>query len=204
VPRQGSSMYVQGSGCHGSVQECMCKALGAMAGFKKVWTSKETSLKIKLNILRTCIFSILLYTSESWTPKKRDRDKLKTFEMRCYRRIMHIRWQQIITNEEIGEEWNASETSSRCWWRERWTYLDTSACRMNNSRVIQQLVFGMVDAREPEEDSADNGSTISRSGVRWTCIQQTSWHNQESNGGSLWNECRYQRTLSPCRDRWSD
>jgi len=31
-------MYGQGSGCHGRVQECTDKALGAMAEFKNVWT----------------------------------------------------------------------------------------------------------------------------------------------------------------------
>jgi len=62
----------------------MAKTLGAMAGFKKVWTSKEISVKTKVCILKTCKYSILLYASESWTLRKRDKDKLMAFDMRCY------------------------------------------------------------------------------------------------------------------------
>jgi len=67
--------------------------------------------------------------SESWTQKKRDRDKLMAFELKCYRRILHIRWQQMITNEEVRRRMN----------------LFGHKCRMNNSRLIKQVVFGMVD-----------------------------------------------------------
>jgi len=82
-------------------QKRIPKAVGAMTGFKKVWTSKEISVKTKFNILKTCIFSILLYASESCTLRKRDKDKLMVLEIRCYRRILQIRWQQMITNEEV-------------------------------------------------------------------------------------------------------
>jgi len=51
--------------CGKEIRIRIAKALGAMAGFKKVWTSKETSVKTKFSILKACIFSILLYASES-------------------------------------------------------------------------------------------------------------------------------------------
>jgi len=63
----------------------IAKALGAMAGFKKIWTSKEINVKTKFSILKACLFSILMYASESWTLRKRDKDKLMAFEIRCYR-----------------------------------------------------------------------------------------------------------------------
>jgi len=41
------------------------------------------------------------------------KNKLMAFEMRCYRRILIVRWQQKITKEEIRKEWAARETSYR-------------------------------------------------------------------------------------------
>ena len=90
--------------CGKEITKRIAKALGSMAGFNNFWKSKELSVETKLSISRTCIFSILLYACESWTLSKQDREKLMAFEMRCYRRILHIRWQQRITNEICAEE----------------------------------------------------------------------------------------------------
>ena len=65
--------------CGKEIKSRVANALGAMSGFKNLWTSKEISVKTKSNILKTCIFSI---ESESWTPRKREKDKLLAFEMR--------------------------------------------------------------------------------------------------------------------------
>ena len=37
-------------------------------------------------ILRTRVFSVLLYATETWTLKKMDQDTLLAFEMLCYKR----------------------------------------------------------------------------------------------------------------------
>ena len=52
-----------------------------MSELKNILTSNEISMKTKINILKTCIFSILLYASESCTLRKREKDKLLAFEM---------------------------------------------------------------------------------------------------------------------------
>jgi Domain of unknown function (DUF6451) len=77
------------------------KATGVMAGFRNIWKSKNINSATKLEILKTCVFSVLLYACETWSLKKKDKDLLMAFEMRCYRRILHIRWQHKITNEKV-------------------------------------------------------------------------------------------------------
>jgi len=59
--------------CGKEIMRRIATAMGAMSGFKKVWTSKEISVKTNVSILKTCIFSILLYASASWTLSKRDK-----------------------------------------------------------------------------------------------------------------------------------
>jgi len=39
--------------CGKNIRKRIAKALGAMTGFKNVWTSKEISMKTKLSIFRT-------------------------------------------------------------------------------------------------------------------------------------------------------
>ena len=42
---------------------------------------------------------MLLYAAETW--KKVDEKRLPAFDMRCYRRILALKWQDRRTNEEI-------------------------------------------------------------------------------------------------------
>ena len=72
-----------------------------MAGFINIWKSKKINLATKLGILKTCVFNVLQYACETWTLKKKDKELLMAFEIRCYRRILHIRWLQKIANEEV-------------------------------------------------------------------------------------------------------
>src|SRR6218665_1707452 len=71
------------------------RATGVMAEFKNVWKSKDISIKAKRDIMVICVISIVLYACETWTLKKKDKNKLMAFEMRCYRRILNVRWQKI-------------------------------------------------------------------------------------------------------------
>ena len=44
---------------------------------------------------------MLLYAAETWTVNKEDEKDYFAFEMRCYRRILAVKWQDRRTNEEI-------------------------------------------------------------------------------------------------------
>ena len=49
-----------------------------------------------------CILALLLYTSETWTILKADRQKLQTFHL-CYQRcILGIRWFDFVTNADVS------------------------------------------------------------------------------------------------------
>ncbi|XP_063615657.1 uncharacterized protein LOC134788764 [Penaeus indicus] len=52
---------------------------------------------------RACVLNTLLYGSESWTLRARQERKLIAFHMRCLCRILHITWQDKITNNSILE-----------------------------------------------------------------------------------------------------
>jgi len=66
------------------------------------------------------------------------------FEVRCYRQILHIRWQQMITNEEVRRRVKCQRNVLQIV-MERKLNLFGHVCRMNNSRLIKQVLFGMVD-----------------------------------------------------------
>ena len=59
------------------VQEIVRKALD------KIWKSKAITLETKLSILKTCVFSTMLYGCETWTVTKRCESRILSFERKC-------------------------------------------------------------------------------------------------------------------------
>ena len=78
--------------------------------------------------------------------KKKDKDSLLAFEMKCYRRILHIRWQQRITNVEVRRRvGNSRNIIQRI--VERKLSLFGHICRMGDLRLVECVVFGMMDGK---------------------------------------------------------
>jgi hypothetical protein len=140
------SLITWDNDCSAKIKRRIAKATGAMAGFNKVWRSKDISVETKVEIIRTCIFSILLYASEAWTIKKADKDRLLAFEMKCFRRILHIRWEQKITNTEVRRRVKAQENIFQRFMRRKLN-LFGHICRMDSKRLLKTVVFGMIDGK---------------------------------------------------------
>jgi len=78
--------------------------------FDKDWFSL-LSISTKLRIYSTCVLPVLLYGSETWTLIQADWKKLDSFHLRCQRRILHISWDDFVSNDEVLRSWT-SHTSS--------------------------------------------------------------------------------------------
>ena len=68
---------------------------------QRVWRNNKLTVHTKMNVYSACVLSTLLYGSESWTLYSRQERRLNTFHMRNLRRILDIKWQDHITNEEV-------------------------------------------------------------------------------------------------------
>ena len=78
-------------------------ASSSMNSMSKVWSQTTLSLATKLRIYQTCIVPILLYGSETWMLLKADSDRLQAFHMRAQRRILGVRWQDMVKSATITE-----------------------------------------------------------------------------------------------------
>ena len=140
------SLLTWDNDCNKEIKRKIARATGAMAGFKTIWKSKHISTETKINIVRTCVLSVLLYACETWTLRRKDRDSLLTFEMKCYRRILHIRWQQRITNVEVRRRVGNTKNIVQII-MERKLSLFGHICRMEDNRLVKGVVFGIIDGQ---------------------------------------------------------
>ena len=58
---------------------------------QSIWKDNGIMTDVKLQLLMTIVFPVLLYAAETWTVNKQDEKILLAFEMRCYRRILVVK-----------------------------------------------------------------------------------------------------------------
>ena len=51
--------------------------------------------------MRSLVTSIFLYACESWTLTAELQRRIQVTEIRCYRKILHISYKDLVTNEEV-------------------------------------------------------------------------------------------------------
>ena len=68
---------------------------------QRVWKNSLLTQNTEVRVYQACIPSTLLYGSETWIIYTRQEHRLNTFHMRCLRRILDIKWQDHIPNNDI-------------------------------------------------------------------------------------------------------
>ena len=140
------SLLTWDNNCSEEIKRRIGKATGAMASLKHIWNSKKLKIENKLKILTTCVFSVLLYASETWTLKEADRKKLLAFEMKCYRQILRINWRDRIRNEDISKRTSKEETIIDTI-KKRKLRLFGHICRMDDNRLIKHTIFAITNGK---------------------------------------------------------
>ncbi|ELU18140.1 hypothetical protein CAPTEDRAFT_147673, partial [Capitella teleta] len=74
----------------------------------KFWENKEflrrnLCLNLKKKLLKCYVFTVFSYGSETWNFSKPLYCKIKSFELWCYRQILKICWQHIVTNDAVED-----------------------------------------------------------------------------------------------------
>ena len=73
-----------------------------LKAMKKLW--KGNNEETKLKFVRSLIFPIATYGSESWSINKEAEKKINVFEMRCYKRMLRIPWTAKRTHVSIRKQ----------------------------------------------------------------------------------------------------
>jgi hypothetical protein len=129
------SLLTWDNDCSKDIRIRIAKGKGMLESFKTIWKDRNISYATKLSILKTAMFSRMLYGCETWTYKKADKEKILAFEMYCYRRVLRKRWMQKVKNEEVRRRLDVKENLMQVIMKRK-LGLFGHVCRMDDSRKI--------------------------------------------------------------------
>lgn len=87
-------------GCDEDITNRLGKAKAQFGRLRKIWSSSKFSIQTKVKLYNSLVLSVLTYGSETWKTTEHDKKKLDTFQNRCLRQMLRIRWPEKISNEE--------------------------------------------------------------------------------------------------------
>ena len=77
-----------------------------MTNIDSVLKSIDITLLTKVHIVRAMVFPIVMYGCDSWTIKKAECQRIETFELWCWRRLLRVCWTARRSNQSILKEIN--------------------------------------------------------------------------------------------------
>ena len=118
------------------------KAVTVMAKLnKRVWQNINLTINTRLKVYQSCVTSILLYGSETWTPYARQEAKLNSFHLPQTNSGYHL--QDRIPNTTVLEKAKCSNIHALLSQRRlRWL---GHICRMGKGRIPKDLLYGELE-----------------------------------------------------------
>ena len=74
-----------------------------MTNLDSILKSRDITLLIKVHLVKTMVFPVVMYGCESWTIRKAERQRIDAFEL-CWRRLLRVPWTAWRSNQSIVKE----------------------------------------------------------------------------------------------------
>ena len=74
------------------IKRCLLLGRKAMTNLDSILKRKDITLPTKVHLVKAMIFLVAMYGCESWTIKKAECQRIDTFELWCWRRLLRVPW----------------------------------------------------------------------------------------------------------------
>ena len=142
-----------------------------MANLDSILKSRDISLPTKVCIVK--VFPVVMYGCESWTIKKAEHQRIDTFELWCWRRLLRVPWTARRSNQSILKEINPEYSLEGLMLKLKLQYLGHFMRRTESLEKI--LMLGKIEGGEGDDRGWDG---LTASPIWWTWVWVSS--------GNLW------------------
>ena len=77
-----------------------------MTNLDSILKSRDITLPTKVLLFKAVVFPVVIYGCESWTIKKAECQRINSFELWCWRRLLRVPWTARRFNKSILKEIN--------------------------------------------------------------------------------------------------
>ena len=85
----GSKITADGEGRH-EIKRRLILGRKARTNLESILKSRDITLLTRVCMVKAMVFQIVMYGCELWTIKKAEHQRIDTFEMWCWRRLLRV------------------------------------------------------------------------------------------------------------------
>ena len=172
-----------------------------MTNLGSILKSRDITLPTKVRLVKAMVFPVVMYRWESWTVKKAERQRIDTFELWCWRRLLRVPWTARRSNQSILKEtspgcslkdwcWRWNSNTLATWCEELTHWKDSDAGRdwgQEEKGMTEDEMAGCHHRLDAHEFGWTPGVADGQAGLE--CCD--SWGSKESDTNERlnWTEC---------------
>ena len=99
----GSKITADGD-CSHEIKRRLLIGRKVMTNLDSILKSRHITLSTKVHLVKAMVFPVVMYGCESWTMKKAESQRIDTFELWCWRRLLRVPWTARRSNQSILKE----------------------------------------------------------------------------------------------------
>ena len=84
-----SKITADGDDSH-EIKRCLLLGRKVMTNLDSIFRSRDITLPTKVHLVKAMVFPVVIYGCESWTVKKADRQRIDTFELWYWGRLLRV------------------------------------------------------------------------------------------------------------------
>ena len=100
----GGSKITADGDCSHKIKRCLLLGRKVMTNLDSIFKSRDVTLLTKVRLVKAMVFPVVTYGCESWTVRKAVCQRIDTFELWCWRRLLRVPWTARRSNQSILKE----------------------------------------------------------------------------------------------------
>ena len=88
----GGSKIIADGDCSHEIKRCLLLGMKVMTNLDSILKGRDITLSTKVHLVKAMVFPVVMYGYESWTIKKAECQRIDTFELWCWRRLLRVPW----------------------------------------------------------------------------------------------------------------
>ena len=88
----GGSKITADGDCSHEIKRPLLLGRQAMTNLDRMLKSRDITSPTKVHLVKALVFPVVMYGCESWTVKKAEHQRIDTFELWCWRRLLRVPW----------------------------------------------------------------------------------------------------------------
>ena len=120
-----------------------------MTNLDSILKNRDITLSTKVSLVKAMVFPVVMYGCESWTVKKAEHQRIDSFELWCWRRLLGVPWTARRSNRSILKEINSGCSLERLMLKLKLQYFGHLMRRADSFE--KTLMLGGIGGRRKRE-----------------------------------------------------